>query len=76
MAHTLQLKQMALRTRSGVVAKFRALMRILGSEQTRALRAAHKATLSRQSVAELRAMYVSTGGSQHYGDAQGTKSGR
>lgn len=67
MAHILQ--QTVRRTRSGVVATIRAVMRAVGAEHTLAQRAAAKAESPRQSLAEVRAMYVPTGESQQEGDA-------
>ena len=58
MAHTLRLKQTYRPARSGAMATIGATARMLAEEQALALRAAEKAASPRQSVAELRAMYV------------------
>ncbi len=60
MAHILHLKQTYRRTRSGVVATIRAIMRAVASEHTLALRAAARAASPRQSLADVRAMYLPT----------------
>lgn len=58
MAHTLRLKQTYRPTRSGVSSTIGAAARAIAAEHELALRAAEKAALPRQSVAEVRAMYV------------------
>ena len=58
MAHILHLKQTYRRTRSGVVATIRAIVRAAASEHTLALRAAARAASPRQSLADVRAMYL------------------
>ena len=58
MAHALRWKQTYLPTRSGAIATISATARMIAEEQAVALRAAEKAASSRQSVAELRAMYL------------------
>lgn len=58
MAHALRWKQTYLPTRNGAIATISATARVIAEEQALALRAAEKATSSRQSVAELRAMYL------------------
>jgi hypothetical protein len=59
MAHALHLQQTDRRTRGGVRAAIRAILSAVTAEHTLALRAATKAALPRQSLAEVRAMYVS-----------------
>ena len=59
MAHALHLQQTDRRTLGGVPAAIRAILRAVTAEHTLALRAATKAALPRQSLAEVRAMYVS-----------------
>ena len=59
MAHVLHLQQTYRRTLGGVRAAIRALLSAVTAEHTLALRAATKAALPRQSLAEVRAMYVS-----------------
>ena len=61
MAHTLRLKQTYRPARSGAMATIGAAARVLAEEQALALRAAEKAASPRQSVAELRAMYLPAG---------------
>ena len=68
MAHILHLKQTYRRTRSGVVATIRAIARLVAAEHTLAQRATAKAASPRRSLAEVRAMYVPTGDSQHEGE--------
>lgn len=58
MAHALRWKQTYLPTRNGAIATIGAAARVLAEEQALALRAAEKAASPRQSVAELRAMYL------------------
>jgi hypothetical protein len=76
MAHTLHSQQTYRRTRNGIIATIRAIMRMVAAEHTLALRAATKAASPRQSLAEVRAMYVPTRETHQEGDvvAQGTKS--
>ena len=78
MAHILHLQQTYRRTRRGVIPTIRAIIRAVAAEHTLAQRAAAKAASPRQSLAEVRAMYVPTCQSQQEGDAvaQGTKSVR
>ena len=59
MAHVLPLQQTYRRTLGGVRATIRAILRAVTAEHTLALRAATKAASPRQSLAEVRAMYVS-----------------
>ncbi len=59
MAHALPLQQTYQRTLGGVRAAIRAILSAVTAEHTLALRAATKAALPRQSLAEVRAMYVS-----------------
>jgi len=59
MAHALHLQQTNRRTLGGVRAAIRAILSVVTAEHTLALRAATKAALPRQSLAEVRAMYVS-----------------
>ena len=58
MAHALPLQQTYRRTLGGVRATIRAILRAVTAEHTLALRAATKAASPRQSLAEVRAMYV------------------
>lgn len=76
MAHVLHLQQTYRRTLGGVRATIHAILRALTAEHTLALRAATKAASPRQSLAEVRAMYVSTPEPRQEGDAiaQGAKS--
>ncbi len=78
MAHILRLQQTYRRTRSGIIATLRAIARAVGAEHRLALRAAAIAASPRQSLAEVRAMYVPPGESQQESDgiAQTTKSAR
>ena len=78
MAHTFRLQQTVRRTRGGIIATLRAIARAVGAEHTLALRAAAKAASPRQSLAEVRAMYVPPGEPQHESDgiARTTKSAR
>ena len=77
MAHIMQLQQTYRRTRSGVGAAIRAIARVIAAEHTLALRAATKAASPRQSLAEVRAMYVAPPAPHQEDDAvaQSTKSG-
>ncbi len=59
MAHVLHLQQTYQRTLDGVRATIRAILSAVTVEHTLALRATTKAALPRQSLAEVRAMYVS-----------------
>ena len=59
MAHVLHLQQTYRRTLGGVRAAIRAILSAATAEHTLALRAATRAALPRQSLAEVRAMYVS-----------------
>lgn len=58
MAHTLRLKQTYRRSGSGVIAAIDETARAIAAEHALALRAAEKAASPRQSVAEVRAMYL------------------
>ena len=58
MAHVLPWQQTFWRTLGGVRATIRAILSAVTAEHTLALRAATKAALPRQSLAEVRAMYV------------------
>ena len=58
MAHALRWKQTHLPTQNGAIATIGGAARVIAEEQALALRAAEKAAMPRQSVAELRAMYV------------------
>lgn len=69
MAHALRWKQTYLPTRSGAIATLGAAARVIAEEQALALCAAEKAASPRQSVAELRAMYVSASEPQPDGGA-------
>ena len=60
MAHVFHLQQAYRRTLGGVRATIRAILSAVTAEHTLALRAATKAALPRQSLAEVRAMYVSS----------------
>ena len=59
MAHVLHLQQTHRRIRGGVRATIRAILSAVAAEHTLALRAATRAALPRQRLAEVRAMYVS-----------------
>jgi hypothetical protein len=59
MAHALDFQQTSQRTLGGVPAAICAIFRLVTAEHTLALRAATKAVLLRQSLTEVRAMYVS-----------------
>ena len=76
MAHALHLQQTYRRTLGRVRAAIRAIWSAVTAEHTLALRAATKAALQRQSLAEVRAMYVSPGEPRQEDDAiaQSTKS--
>jgi hypothetical protein len=58
MAHVLHSQQTYRRTLGGARATIRAILRAVTAEHTLALRAATKAASPRQSLAEVRAMYV------------------
>ena len=58
MTHVLQLQRTYRRTLGGFGATIRAIARAVAAEHTLALRAATKAASPRQSLAEVRAMYV------------------
>ena len=74
MAHVLHLQQTYRRTLGGVRTTIRAIARAVTAEHTLALRAATKAALPRQSLAEVRAMYVAPLGSHEEGtEADGQK---
>ena len=76
MADALHLQQAYRRTPGRVRAAIRAILSAVTAEQTLALRAAAKAALPRQSLAEVRAMYVSPQEPRREDDAtaQSTKS--
>ena len=76
MAHVLDLQQTYRRTLGGARATIRAILRAVTAEHTLALRAATKAASPRQSLAEVRAMYVPPLEPHREGDAgsQGAKS--
>ncbi len=76
MAHALQLHREYRRTLGGVRTAIRAILSAVTAEHTLALRAATKAALPRQSLAEVRAMYVSPQEPRQEDDAvaQSTKS--
>ncbi|MEO8187251.1 MAG: hypothetical protein ABI580_07810 [Burkholderiaceae bacterium] len=78
MAHALRWKQTYLPTRNGAITTIGAAARMIAEEQALALRAAEKAASPRQSVAELRAMYLPAGQPQQEENAgeQTTKSAR
>jgi hypothetical protein len=65
MADVLHLQQTYRRTLGGVRATIRAILRVVTSEHTLALRATTKAASPRQSLAEVRAMYVPSELHQH-----------
>ena len=64
-AHVLHLQQTYRRTLGGVRATIGSILRAVTAEHTVALRAATKAASPRQSLAELRAMYVPSEPHQH-----------
>ena len=76
MAHALQLHREYRRTLSGIRATIRAILSAVTAEQTLAPRAATRAALPRQRLAEVRAMYVSPQEARQEDDAvaQSTKS--
>ena len=65
MAHVLHLQQTYRRMLGGVRATIRAILRAVTAEHTLALRAATRAASPRQSLAEVRAMYVPSAPHQH-----------
>jgi hypothetical protein len=65
MANTFRLQQTSRGTFEGVRASIRAVLLAVTAEHTRALRAATKAASPRQSLAEVRAMYVPSEPRQH-----------
>jgi hypothetical protein len=73
MAHVLQLQQSYRRTLGGARATIRAILRAVTAEHTLALRAATKAASPRQSLGEVRAMYVPSEPSQHGTEPCGQK---
>ena len=75
MAHVflLHLQQTYRRTLSGVRATIGAILRAVTAEHTLALRAATKAASPRQSLAEVRAMYVPSEPHQHGTEPGGQK---
>ena len=76
MADALHLQQAYRRTPGGFRAAIRAILSAVTAEHTLALRAATKAALPRQRLAEVRAMYVSPQEQRREDDAtaQSTKS--
>ena len=68
MAHILHWKQTFPRTRSGVIGRIGAAMRVATCEHRLALQAATKAASPRQSLAEVRTMYVRMCESQQEND--------
>ena len=73
MAHVLHLQQTYRRTLSGVRATIGAILRAVTAEHTLALRAATRAASPRQSLAEVRAMYVPSEPHQHGTEPGGQK---
>lgn len=71
MAHVLHSHPTHRRNLGGTIATIRAIVRAVTAEHTVALRAATKAASPRQSLPEVRAMYVSTRESQEGGDVAG-----
>ena len=73
MAHVLHLQQTYRRTLGGVRATIGAILRAVTAEHTLALRAATKAASPRQSLAEVRVMYVPSEPHQHGTEPGGQK---
>ena len=73
MAHVLHLQQTYRRTLGGVCATIRAVLRAVTAEHTLALRATTKAASPRQSLAEVRAMYVPSEPHQYGTEAGGSE---
>jgi len=73
MAHVLHLHHTYRRALGDVRATIRAVLRVVTAEHTRALRAATKAVSPRQSLAEVRAMYVPSEPHQHGTEPGGQK---
>jgi hypothetical protein len=73
MAHVLHLQQTYRRMLGGVRATIGAILGAVTAEHTLALRAATKAASPRQSLAEVRAMYVSSEPHQHRTEPGGQK---
>ena len=73
MAHVLHLQQRYRRTLGGVRAAIGAILRAVTAEHTRALHAATKAASPRQSLAEVRAMYVPSEPHEHGTEPSGQK---
>jgi len=73
MAHVLQLPQTYRWTLGGVRATIGAILRAVTAEHTLALRAATRAASPRQSLAEVRAMYVPSEPHQHGTEPCGQK---
>jgi hypothetical protein len=73
MAHVLHLQQTYRRALGGARATIRAILRAVTAEHTLALRAATRAASPRQSLAEVRAMYVPSDPHQHGNEAGGQK---
>ena len=72
MAHVLHFQQTYRRALGDVRATIGAILRAVTAEHTRALHAATKAASPRQSLAEVRAMYVSSEPHQHGTEAGGS----
>ena len=75
-AHVLHLQRTHRRTLGGVRAAIGAILRAVTAEHTLALRAATKAASPRQSLAEVRAMYVSSEPHQPGGQKRMTREAR
>ena len=73
MANTFRLQQTSRGTLEGVRASIHAVLLAVAAEHTRALRAATKAASPRQSLAEVRAMYVPSEPHQHRTEPGGQK---
>jgi hypothetical protein len=73
MAHVLHLQQTYRRTLDEARATIRAILRAVTAEHTLALRAATRAASPRQSLAEVRAMYVPSEPHQHETEPCGQK---
>ncbi len=73
MAHVAHLQQTYRRTLGGVRATIGAILHAVTAEHTQALRAATKAASPRQSLSEVRAMYVPSESCQHGTEPGGQK---
>jgi len=73
MAYIFRLQQTSRWTLEGVRASIHAILRAVTAEHTLALRAATKAASPRQSLAEVRAMYVPSEPHQHGTEPCGQK---